>query len=45
LAAAGDFELCMSPALLAELRGVLGREHPASRLVAQRASMEAAIAL
>lgn len=37
-AAAGDIELVTSPALLAELRDVLGREHLASRLAAQRSS-------
>lgn len=39
-ATAGDIELYTSPALLAELREVLGREHLASRLAAQRASLE-----
>lgn len=43
-AAAGDIELVTSPALLAELRDVLGREHLASRLAAQRSSVEQAIA-
>jgi len=42
-AAAGDIELVTSPALLAELRDVLGREHLASRLAAQRSSVEQAI--
>lgn len=42
-AAAGDIELVTSPALLAELRDVLGREHLASRLAAQRSSIEQAI--
>ena len=42
-AAAGDIELVTSPALLAELRNVLGREHLASRLVTQRSSVEQAI--
>jgi putative PIN family toxin of toxin-antitoxin system len=41
--AAGDIELVASPALLAELRDVLGRKHLTSRLVAQRASVEQAI--
>lgn len=44
-AAAGDIELCTSPALLAELREVLGRAHLASRLTEQRSSVEQAIAL
>lgn len=43
-AAAGDIELVTSPALLVELRDVLGREHLASRLAAQRSSVEQAIA-
>ena len=43
-AAAGDIELVTSPALLTELRDVLGREHLASRLAAQRSSVEQAIA-
>jgi len=43
--AAGDVELCTSPALLTELRDVIGREHLASRLATQRASVEAAVAL
>ena len=42
-AAAGDIELLTSPALLAELRDVLGRQHLASRLAAQRSSVEQAI--
>jgi uncharacterized protein len=42
-AAAGDIELVTSPALLTELRDVLGREHLASRLAAQRSSVEQAI--
>jgi uncharacterized protein len=42
-AAAGDIDLVTSPALLAELRDVLGREHLASRLAAQRSSVEQAI--
>jgi putative PIN family toxin of toxin-antitoxin system len=44
-AAAGDVELVTSPALLAELREVLGRAHLASRLAAQRSGVEQAIAL
>jgi putative PIN family toxin of toxin-antitoxin system len=44
-AAAGDIELVTSPALLVELRDVLGREHLASRLAQQRSSLEQAIAL
>ncbi len=44
-AAAGDIELVTSPALLAEPRDVLGREHLASRLAQQRSSVEEAIAL
>jgi uncharacterized protein len=44
-AAAGDIELVTSPALLAELRDVLGREHLASRLAQQRSNVEEAIAL
>jgi putative PIN family toxin of toxin-antitoxin system len=44
-AAAGDVELYTSPALMAELRDVLGREHLASRLAAQRSSVASAIAL
>ena len=39
-AAAGDVELITSSALLAELRDVLGREHLASRLAAQRSTVE-----
>lgn len=35
-AAAGDVDLVTSPALLAELRDVLGREHLASRMAVQR---------
>ena len=42
-AAAGDIELVTSPALLAELRDVLGRQHLASRLAARRSSVEQAI--
>lgn len=42
-AAAGDVELVASPALLAELRDVLGRENIASRLAAQRSTVEQAI--
>jgi uncharacterized protein len=45
MAAAGDVELCTSPALLTELRDVLGREHLASRLATQRASVEVAVGL
>jgi putative PIN family toxin of toxin-antitoxin system len=45
MAAAGAVDLCTSPALLTELRDVLGREHLASRLARQRTSVEAAIAL
>ena len=41
----GDIELFISPALLAELRGVLAREHLASRLAKQRSSLEQAIGL
>ena len=41
-AAAGDIELVTSPALLAELRDVLGREHLASRLAQQRSNVEQA---
>jgi putative PIN family toxin of toxin-antitoxin system len=44
-AAAGDIELVTSPALLAELRDVLGREHLASRLAAQHSTVEQAITL
>jgi putative PIN family toxin of toxin-antitoxin system len=44
-AAAGDIELVTSPALLTELSDVLGRAHLASRLGAQRSSVEQAIAL
>ena len=44
-AARGDVDLCTSPALLAELGGVLNREHLARRLERQRASVEEAIAL
>ena len=42
-ATAGDIELYTSPALLAELREVLGREHLASRLAQQRSLVEQAI--
>lgn len=42
-AAAGDIELVTSPALLAELRDVLGRAHLALRLAAQRSSVKQAI--
>ncbi|MEJ8853966.1 putative toxin-antitoxin system toxin component, PIN family [Variovorax robiniae] len=41
----GDIELYTSPALLAELLDVLGRGHLASRLAAQRSSVEQAIKL
>jgi putative PIN family toxin of toxin-antitoxin system len=41
----GDIELYTSPALLAELRGVLAREHLASRLERQQSSAEQAIRL
>ncbi|HSV54602.1 MAG TPA: putative toxin-antitoxin system toxin component, PIN family [Burkholderiaceae bacterium] len=41
----GDIELYTSPALLAELLDVLGREHLASRLAAQRSSVTQAIML
>lgn len=44
-AAAGDIELVTSPVLLAELRDVLGREHLASRLLAQRSTVEQATTL
>ena len=44
-AVAGDLALCTSPALLAELRAVLTREHLASRLEGQRASVEEVVAL
>lgn len=39
----GYVELFTSPVLLAELRGVLAREHLASRLAKQRSSVEQAI--
>ena len=39
----GDIELVTSPVLLAELHGVLAREHLTSRLVRQRSSVEQAI--
>ena len=39
----GDVELYTSPALLAELRSVLVREHLASRLTRQQSSVEQAI--
>lgn len=42
-AADGDIELCTSPALLIELRDVLGRAHLASRLARQRSSIEQAL--
>jgi uncharacterized protein len=38
----GDIELLTSPVLLAELRGVLTREHLASRLATQQSSVEQA---
>lgn len=41
----GDIELVTSPVLLSELRGVLAREHLASRLAKQRSSVEQAINL
>lgn len=41
----GDLELFTSPALLAELRGVLARKHLASCLTKQRSSLEQAIEL
>jgi putative PIN family toxin of toxin-antitoxin system len=41
----GALTLCTSPALLAELRGVLAREHLASRLERQSSSVEEALAL
>jgi putative PIN family toxin of toxin-antitoxin system len=44
-AAGGDVDLVTSPALLAELREVLGREPLASRLTQQRSTVEQAIAL
>ena len=44
-AAAGDIELVTSPALLTEVRDVLGREHLAARLVQQRSDVEQALAL
>ena len=40
----GDVELYTSPALLAELRDVLAREHLARRLAQHRSSVEQAIA-
>ena len=40
----GKIELITSPALLTELRNVLSREHLASRLAAQRSTVEQAIA-
>lgn len=39
----GDVELYTSPALLAELRAVLGREHLASRLAGQQVSVDEAV--
>ncbi len=44
-AAAGDIELCSSPQLLSELREVIGRQHLASRLKSQHASVERILAL
>jgi putative PIN family toxin of toxin-antitoxin system len=44
-AVAGDIELVSSPALLAELRDVLSREHLALRLAKQWPTVEQAIAL
>jgi putative PIN family toxin of toxin-antitoxin system len=44
-AAEGDIELYTSPALLAELRDVIGREHLVLRLAQQRSSVEQAIHL
>ena len=41
----GDLVLCTSPTLLAELRGMLGREHLATRLEHQRSSVEEAVRL
>lgn len=41
----GDIELVTSPALMVELRGVLAREHLATRLAKQRSSVEQAIGL
>jgi putative PIN family toxin of toxin-antitoxin system len=41
----GDIELFTSPALMTELRGVLAREHLASRLLVQASSVAQAIAL
>ena len=42
-ATAGEIELYTSPALLVDLRNVLGRGHLASRLAEQRSSVEQAI--
>ena len=44
-ATGGDIDLYTSPVLMTELREVLAREHLASRLVRQHASVEAAIGL
>ena len=44
-ASAGEIELITSPPPLTELRNVLSREHLASRLAAQRSTVEQAIAL
>lgn len=41
----GDIDLYTSPVLMTELREVLAREHLASRLVRQHASVEVAIGL
>lgn len=41
----GDLALCTSPALLAELRAVLAREHLGSRLEQQRSSVEETVTL
>lgn len=44
-AAAGDIELCTSPALLDELRRVLSRKHLAARLAKNQSSIEQTIDL
>lgn len=41
----GDIELYTSPALLIELRDVLGREHLARRLAQQRSTVDQAVEL
>lgn len=41
----GDLLLCTSPALLAELRDVLARDHLAARLEGQRSSVDQAVTL